>query len=129
MALILILDDEPDLVEACQLILESAGHRVEGLSSSGKALALMRRLRPELLLMDWVMPELDGGEILELLRRDEELGQTPVLVMSALVDGAQRAVKAGADGFLGKPFTAGELLAASAAVLAGPVAVERQVPM
>jgi CheY-like chemotaxis protein len=118
MAHITILDDECDLVEACQMILESNGHRVEPLSASKRALAVLRRVRPDLLLLDLVMPEVDGGEVVAALRRDDELRGTPILIMSALIDGAQQAAEMGADGFLPKPFSADQLLSALSPFLA-----------
>ena len=117
MAHIVVLDDEHDLVEACQMILESSGHRVEPLSVSKRALPVLRRVRPDLLLLDLVMPDVDGGEVLAALRGDEELCGTPVLMMSALIGGAHRAEEIGADAFLAKPFSADQLLAALSSVL------------
>jgi two-component system phosphate regulon response regulator PhoB len=118
MAHIVILDDEPDLVEACQMILEASGHRVEPLSVSKGALPVLRRVRPDLLLVDLIMPDVDGGEVVAALRLDEEVRGTPVLMMSAMIDGAHRAEELGADAYLAKPFSADQLLAALSLVLA-----------
>ena len=119
MAHIVVVDDEPDLVEACRMILELAGHRVDAILSGEGALALARRVRPDLVLIDWVMSGVeDGGQVLAALRRDEDLRRIPVVVMSALVDGAYRAAQSGADGFLAKPFGAEELVAAVSPLLA-----------
>jgi two-component system alkaline phosphatase synthesis response regulator PhoP len=107
---ILIIDDEPDLVEACTTALEGAGYAVSGVTQPEEAIDTARHERPDLVILDWVMPRRDGGAILAELHADEATAATPVLVMSALADGAARARSADADGFLAKPFDIDQLL-------------------
>jgi DNA-binding response OmpR family regulator len=117
MARILIIDDEVDLVEACTMALQIAGHAVGAVTDARQALDAARRQHPDLVLLDWVMPGVDGGVVLAQLRADRATARTPVLVISALPDGASRARAAGADGFLAKPFDADELCAKLTSVL------------
>jgi DNA-binding response OmpR family regulator len=109
-ARILIIDDEVDLVEACTAALEHAGHAVHGVTRPGEALKTARAQRPDLVVLDWVMPGCDGGVVMTQLRAAEETAATRVLVISALADGLTRARSAGADAFLAKPFDVDQLL-------------------
>jgi DNA-binding response OmpR family regulator len=109
MARILIVDDEVDLVDACSDALADRGHSVVTVTDGRHALATARQEPPDLVMLDWVMPGLDGGVVLGQLRNDSSIAGTPVLVISALPDGARRARAAGADDFLAKPFDVDEL--------------------
>jgi DNA-binding NtrC family response regulator len=78
---ILIVDDEPDMVDNCARILRRAGHHCSTTTDPHRALALLESARPDLLLTDLKMPEIDG---LALLRRAHELDPTlPVIVITA----------------------------------------------
>jgi DNA-binding response OmpR family regulator len=114
---ILIVDDEVDLVEACTMALEREGHAVDATTDARQALASARRARPDLVMLDWIMPGADGGAVLSQLRADATTAHTPVLVVSALPDGDTRARSAGADAFLAKPFDADQLRDTVSAVL------------
>jgi CheY-like chemotaxis protein len=118
-ARILIVDDESDLVDASTMALEAEGHAVHAVTGGELALDSARQAHPELVLLDWVMPGCDGGAVLAQLRGDGTTACIPVLVMSALPDGAARARAAGANAFLRKPFDAEELAQAVATTLAG----------
>jgi DNA-binding response OmpR family regulator len=106
---IFIIDDEEELVDACTIVLQHQGHEVASVTDAKQALAAVKRHKPDLVILDWVMPGVDGGVVLAQLRADQSTARTPVLVMSALPDGAARATAAGADGFLAKPFDGDEL--------------------
>jgi DNA-binding NtrC family response regulator len=106
---ILIVDDEPDMVENCARILRRAGHRCLTATDPHRALALLESERPDLLLTDLKMPELDG---LALLRRAKEVDPTlPVVMMTAFatIETAVAAVKEGAFDYLPKSFTVDQL--------------------
>ena len=109
---ILVVDDEPDMVENCTRLLRRAGHRVMGTTDPERALALLESERPDLLLTDVKMPGIDG---MELMRRAHELDPAlPVIVVTAFatIEAAVAAIKAGAFDYLPKTFTADQLTVA-----------------
>jgi DNA-binding NtrC family response regulator len=106
---ILIVDDEPDMVDNCARILRRTGHRCLTTTDPRRALALLESERPDLLLTDLKMPEIDG---LALLRRAHELDPAlPVIVITAFatIESAVAAVKGGAFDYLPKTFSLDEL--------------------
>jgi DNA-binding NtrC family response regulator len=106
---ILIVDDEPDMVENCARILRRAGHRCLTATDPRRALALLESERPDLLVTDLKMPDLDG---LALLRRARELDPAlPVIVITAFatIESAVAAVKEGAFDYLPKTFSIDQL--------------------
>ena len=108
MAEVLVVDDEPDIRETVRTILESEGYRVRIASNGREALDLMRQGSPPgLVLLDLMMPEMDGYEVLEAMRNDRALASIPVTVVSAVCD------RFGPLGTpcLRKPFLLEELLA------------------
>ena len=108
MAKILILNDEPDLLEVSAMVLEDMGHCVKTISTGNGILETARRFDPDLVLIDWVMPGLQGDQVFRNLRSGLEK-KMPILLMSALADGAEKARTIGTDGFLPKPFDARQL--------------------
>jgi DNA-binding response OmpR family regulator len=113
MARILLVNDESDLVNICEMVLEEAGYEVDTLTDGRKALELARRTRPDLVILDWVMKKPEGPEgedVLRQLRTDAATARIPVLMVSAIVDGEITARTYGTEGFLKKPFTAEALL-------------------
>jgi len=108
MARILILNDEPDLLEVTSIVLNDLGHSVETISNGVAVVEIARRFDPDLILLDWVMPGLQGDQVFFMLRRNLER-RVPVVLMSALSDGAERAKLIGTDAFLPKPFDARQL--------------------
>jgi DNA-binding response OmpR family regulator len=110
MARVLVVDDDLDLVEACRLVLEDAGHTVEAITDATGAAGLAARWHPDVMLLDWVLEGLTGGEVMRSLKSDPALAQVPVIVMSALEAGDLRARAVMADDFLPKPFQAEALL-------------------
>jgi two-component system phosphate regulon response regulator PhoB len=109
MARILLVNDEPDLMDVCKMALEIAGHTVVTLIDASEALELAIRFQPELIGLDWVMPEMSGEDVLLQLRATPETRSIPVLVISALEGLEPEARRLGAVGFLPKPFRAEEL--------------------
>ena len=106
---ILIVDDEPDMVENCARILRRSGHRCLTATDPRRALALLESERPDLVLTDLKMPEVDG---LAVLRRAHELDPTlPVIVITAFatIESAVAAVKEGAFDYLPKTFSLDQL--------------------
>jgi PAS domain S-box-containing protein len=111
--LVLVADDNADMRNYVKRLLRAGGFRVEAVTDGKKALAAARRLKPDLVLSDVMMPELDGFGLLTAVRKDAELRDTPVLLLSARAgeEAKVEGLSAGADDYLIKPFSARELLA------------------
>jgi len=106
---ILVVDDEPDMVENCTRILRRAGYRVLSTTDSERALALVESEHPDVLLTDLKMPGLDG---MELMRRAHDIDPTlPVIMITAFgsIESAVAAIKAGAFDYLPKNFSVEDL--------------------
>ncbi len=110
-ARILVVDDEPDLLELVRLTLHQAGHQVETAVSGRTALDALRRRRPDLLILDLMLPDLSGTELCRRLRADSEFASLPVLMLTAKADEVDRVVgfELGADDYVTKPFSPREL--------------------
>jgi CheY-like chemotaxis protein len=108
--LILVVDDDPDILEALAEILEGEGYAVDRARHGQEALARIERRRPDLILLDLMMPVMDGWEFSQALRRRSGFEDIPVLVLSADRQAGARARVVGARGYLAKPFELNELL-------------------
>jgi len=110
---ILVVDDEPDLTWAVQKSLEDAGYEVQTASDGVQGLNLTRQHTPDLVILDVVMPNMDGLQFCHLLRREPALAATPVLILSQrrMVEDRLRGFDVGGDDYLIKPFDLRELLA------------------
>lgn len=119
MTTILIVDDEPSIVELVRFTLEDTGVRVVEASDGAEALTLARRVKPDLVLLDVQMPRLNGLEVCRQLRREPALARTLVIMLTAAGQQADRArgLEAGADEYLTKPFSPLALLALVEALL------------
>ena len=112
MAEILVADDDPILVEILKFRLEGAGHSVTVASNGEEALAAVREKRPDLIVLDSMMPVLSGPEVLAELKADAELSSIPVVMLTAR-DGEADVIaglEGGAAEYLTKPFIPQELL-------------------
>jgi len=109
---ILVVDDNAAILAVVAHTLAAAGWRPLTASTALDALALARRERPDLILMDVMMPGLEGSVASSLMHEIEELSEVPVLLMSALPEEElrERASEAGAAGFLAKPFRKDRLI-------------------
>lgn len=113
---ILVVDDEPQIVRGLKIILRTAGYAVEAASTKSEALASLAARPPAALVLDLVLPDGQGVEVCEEVRRWSRL---PILVLSAVGDEREkvRALDAGADDYVTKPFGTDELVARLRAVL------------
>jgi class 3 adenylate cyclase len=110
---ILVVDDTPHNRKLLADVLEVKGYAVSTAATGAEALARLARERPDLVLLDVVMPEMSGYEVCEEIRRDPETRLLPVVMVTALDSSEERvkSIEAGADDFLSKPINTEELLA------------------
>jgi DNA-binding response OmpR family regulator len=108
--IILVVEDEPSLQETLVYNLKKQGYTVEAVGDGRSALEAARRLKPDLIVLDIMLPELDGFEVTKLLRREMIV---PILMLTARDEEIDRVVglEVGADDYLTKPFSFRELLA------------------
>ncbi len=124
---ILLVDDDYDFVQGTRIILESAGHRVEVAYDGGECLAKARDFRPDLIILDVILPTRDGLSTCSLLKRDPEFSRIPVLMLTTLSRtrdelpaAAPEAPELLADDFVTKPAKPAELLLRVARLLSRP---------
>src|SRR5215831_4489384 len=110
---VLIVEDETDLVKLLKYNLEKEGFKVNYATDGTVALAEARRDPPDLVILDLMLPGLDGLEVCRQLRRNEKFVRTPVLILSARSEEADRVVglELGADDYVTKPFSTREVIA------------------
>jgi phosphate regulon transcriptional regulator PhoB len=116
---ILIVEDERDLIKLLKYNLEKEGYKVSYATDGSVALAEIRRDTPDLVLLDLMLPGLDGLEICRQIRRHERYAALPVLMLTARGEEADRVVglEIGADDYVTKPFSMRELIARVRALL------------
>ena len=109
---VLVVDDEPDLVELVRFNLKEAGYEIDAARSGREALALLRRRPPDLLILDLMLPDVSGTEICRQVRSDARLAGIPVLMLTAKSEEVDRIVgfELGADDYVTKPFSPRELV-------------------
>lgn len=105
MALVLVAEDNPDNLDLVTFLLNAFGHQSLAARNGREAVELTKERRPDLVLMDLLMPEMDGFAALAAIRGDPELASIPVVALTALTMKGDReqVEEAGFDGFLGKP--------------------------
>ena len=108
-----VIDDESEIRDILAEVLESQGHKVFKAAGGKEGVEIIRRVRPDLVLLDLKMPGMDGYQVLEVIRGDEDLRSIPVIILTALkmpkqvIDGLRK----GANDYITKPFNMDELLA------------------
>jgi DNA-binding response OmpR family regulator/DNA-binding CsgD family transcriptional regulator len=130
MAKVLVVDDEPDIVLFAQVNLELSGHEVRTAANGRAAVDAVHEELPDALILDVMMPELDGWGVLDALKgdQDEAIRTIPIVMLTALDTDHDRA-RGGIEGavrYLTKPITPDELLAALDDVLGGPPEPEQR---
>ena len=110
MTKILIIDDDIDMADVLKMVLINAGFDVVTTSSSLDAVDLTRNEKPDLILLDVLMPEMDGWEVCKAIRK---FSKVPIIILSVFKSPQylQQALDAGADGYLAKPVSRSELIA------------------
>ncbi|MCB4756932.1 MAG: response regulator [Elusimicrobia bacterium] len=110
---ILVVDDEPRIVENMQALLEKKGFEVVPSFSGGEGLSKLKQVGPDLIILDVMMPEIDGFQVCRQVKSNSETRSIPILLLTALnqTEEKVKGLEAGADDFLTKPFENAELLA------------------
>lgn len=116
---ILLIEDEPDIAEVLQYNLEKEGFRVEVAHRGDAGLEAVRRESPDLVLLDLMLPGLDGLEMTRLLKRDPVTSRLPIVMLTARSEEVDRIVglELGADDYISKPFSPREVVLRVKAVL------------
>ena len=119
MSQILVVEDDTDIAQLIGHYLEKAGHTVEVLSSGKAVLPKIRRQPPDLVVLDLMLPELDGLMICQAMRSDPQTAAIPIIMVTARGDEADRitGLELGADDYVTKPFSPKELAARVTALL------------
>ena len=119
MPLIVVMDDDAGTLMLVSRVLKKEGYDVMAAPDGAKGLELIRQHKPDLVVSDVQMPELDGFAVLELVRSDEGLATTPIILLTSLQDRShmRQGMTTGADDYLTKPFAPQELREAVAAQL------------
>jgi two-component system phosphate regulon response regulator PhoB len=126
---ILVVDDEPDALELIKFNLKAAGYDVVTADDGDEALKKARSLLPALIILDLMLPEVDGLEVCKILRRDPRVSATPVIMLTAKAAEIDRVLglELGADDYVTKPFSPRELVLRVKRLLrADPTAPDKQ---
>jgi DNA-binding response OmpR family regulator len=113
---ILLVEDDPDTVEIVQLYLEHEKYQVHLASDGSEALKQAKEAKPDLVILDLMLPKVDGMEVCRMIRQDSS---TPIIMLTARVEEESRlhGLESGADDYISKPFSPKELVARVKAVL------------
>lgn len=110
---ILCIEDEPEMIDLIRLILERRGFNVQGAAGGTEGIKKVRELRPDLVLLDLMMPDLDGWEVYQQMKADETTRDIPVIVVTAKAQSIDKVLGlhiAKVDDYIAKPFSPQELL-------------------
>ena len=109
---ILVVDDEDDILSFLELVLQEKGYEVVTASGGQEAITRAQMAKPDLVLLDIMMPQMDGWEVLKLLRVDDDTASVPVAMLSARTDAQDRVqgLQEGAVDYIFKPFSLQDLL-------------------
>lgn len=110
---VLIVDDEPNIVQALEFLLERRGLQVSVARDGGEAMRMIEAGKPDLVLLDVMMPVMSGHEVCQRVRERADLGHVKILMLSAKGYDAEvsRGMAIGADVYITKPFSTRELMA------------------
>jgi two-component system OmpR family response regulator len=107
---VLVLEDDPGLQHMLSTVLRLENYEVEGVSSGSGALTAIEARRPDVMVLDLLVPDMSGWEVARRLRADPASAKIPILVVSSVQDLAAEADRMGADDHLAKPFLVQDLL-------------------
>jgi DNA-binding response OmpR family regulator len=110
---ILCIEDEAEMIDLTRLVLEREGFEVLGAVGGSQGLEIVKREKPDLVLLDLMMPDIDGWEVYRQMKADEESAQIPVIVVTAKAQSIDKVLGlqvAKVDDYITKPFGPKELL-------------------
>ena len=109
---ILVVEDEPDIAEALQARLELEEYEVEVAKDGQEGADKARSFKPDLILLDVMLPKVSGIEVCKVLKADEKTKSIPIVILTALphIEDAEQAFQAGANDFINKPYTNDRLM-------------------
>ncbi len=109
---VLLVDDEPDVLEMYTMRLEVTGYQVVTADDGEKALGLAKSEKPDLIILDLMLPKIEGFDVCRMLKFDDEYKNIPIVILSALGQSSdrQKAMQAGADDYFIKPVDFNEFL-------------------
>ncbi len=110
---ILCIEDETEMIDLMRLILGRRGYEVKGAASGMEGLKMIREQKPDLILLDLMMPEMDGWEVYQQIKADEKTKGIPVIVVTAKAQSIDRVLGlhiAKVDDYIAKPFSPQELM-------------------
>lgn len=108
---ILVCDDDQGISDVLTIILDQEGYEAYILNNGKGIQKKIEKFKPDLILLDIMMPGIDGKEITRILKRDQKTSKIPIIIFSALNNPDQIAKNIGADDFLAKPFNITDLVA------------------
>ncbi|MBI4522427.1 MAG: response regulator [Deltaproteobacteria bacterium] len=109
---ILIVEDNPDVIEMIRMMLEGLGYAVNMARNGREGVEMASQERPDLIVMDILMPIMDGFEAISRIKKNPRTRTIPILAATALPGDRERSLANGCDGYVNKPFTRGQLKAA-----------------
>ena len=121
---VVCIEDDPEMIDLIKLILGRKNFELVGAEGGREGLEKVRELKPDLVLLDLMMPDIDGWEVYQNMKADEELRQIPVIVVTAKAQSIDKVLGlhiAKVDDYVTKPFGPQELLASINKVLKKPV--------
>jgi two-component system phosphate regulon response regulator PhoB len=116
---ILVVDDESDVTELVAYHLKAKGYQVETINNPNSSIGLARSFLPDLVILDVMMPDLNGIQICRMLRADPKLKRIPIIFLTAKAEQADRiaGLETGADDYVSKPFSTKELVLRAQSIL------------
>ena len=117
---ILCVEDEPEMIDLMRLILGRRGFEVKGASGGVEGLKMIREEKPDLVLLDLMMPDMDGWEVYQQMKADEKTKGIPVIVVTAKAQSIDKVLGlhiAKVDDYIAKPFSPQDLLSSVERVL------------
>jgi DNA-binding response OmpR family regulator len=110
---ILVIEDEPEMIDLTRIVLEREGYEVIGAVGGTRGLELVKQIKPDLILLDLMMPDIGGWEVYRQMKADAELEHIPVIVVTAKAQSIDKVLGlqvAKVDDYITKPFGPKELL-------------------